>query len=805
MAIDKENTVFLLGGHDLEMIEIRKVLEEEGIPYIDRALSWGAKLSDYQQDIRNNRDKQFYAIELTVDDPSLLESYPIEIIDHHNAYSDREASLLQVLALLDKVPTRYQKLVAANDSRYIPGMRALCASKKEIEEIREKDRSAQGVSAEDETLAMASVNSAKADKTNIFYTKTPHFSAITDNIYFDHNEYIIYSDHKIVFYGYKFSKIEEFFGLQHIKEDDYYYGGGEFGFVGIKDDMLAKTEIEALVDAFERMILKNETYSTHIFMFPFVMDKDIKEVNETLCGSESLWRRKTFDISESHEHYNEYIYFYDYVRKALYETEASDEKGISYYYEFKEQKGVFALKLPDDEFELAIDGVSLCTFDTGIGILSIELLNHNYKDADKVLKINDFGRRLYPQFLTKSAVDETGFDLSVVKGALLPCEVTVRFDGDLDPMVEDFSHYSKKENLKKDPTHLPSYIQKMLGEKFTSAEAEKEKIHVEPIIDDRMFVISMYMNDDIADEMKAYDAKEQTYAYENDAFWYKYIFVDGSDKTCQSQHMTKVLIKESTYDRWVEWGTLYGISRYSFVALTGEWFGKNRLAPHMRTMYYQIFTLLLAYRASILKFSRRVADLKLAASTLEHIQEEAAEIYRDYIDFQNNLFFREVTAQDQGIEIYTQALGVMRIEKYLKDLDSEIAELHNYIEMKTEKKRNDRLENISKLGAVFLPPSLLAGIFGMNIFDFNQSDRSMAIAIAAMVVSAILGYLWVSRKQNVAKRLFIPVSILLGIVIGVIISFAIGEKKEVEKPIEIKCQKTMNSSEEVICQTVSTK
>lgn len=32
---------FLLGGHDLEMAEIRRILDERGIQYHDRNLGWG--------------------------------------------------------------------------------------------------------------------------------------------------------------------------------------------------------------------------------------------------------------------------------------------------------------------------------------------------------------------------------------------------------------------------------------------------------------------------------------------------------------------------------------------------------------------------------------------------------------------------------------------------------------------------------------------------------------------------------------------------------------------------------------------
>ena len=74
--------VFLLGGYDLEMVEIRKILEANKLHISDKHLTWGAKLSSYQDEFDDVRT--FIGIELTRDiDPPA--NY-IEI-DHHNTMS----------------------------------------------------------------------------------------------------------------------------------------------------------------------------------------------------------------------------------------------------------------------------------------------------------------------------------------------------------------------------------------------------------------------------------------------------------------------------------------------------------------------------------------------------------------------------------------------------------------------------------------------------------------------------------------------------------------------------------------------
>ena len=151
--------LFLLGGHDLEMQEIVKLLQNqkcrqidssiEEMPdcaYVDKNLSWGAKLSEYRDVLQRFGDRNdiiIYGIELNED---ITPPSNYAAIDHHNERADRPSSLEQVAELFGVKLDRWQRLVAANDKGYIPEMKKMCATDEEIEAIREADRKAQGVS-----------------------------------------------------------------------------------------------------------------------------------------------------------------------------------------------------------------------------------------------------------------------------------------------------------------------------------------------------------------------------------------------------------------------------------------------------------------------------------------------------------------------------------------------------------------------------------------------------------------------------------------------------------------------------------
>lgn len=180
MGVLKDNGVFLIGGHDLEMTEIIKILEKQEIRYFDYQLTWGARLSAYRGQF--DQAHTFVGVELIEDCKPPQDYIPI---DHHNKNSDKPSSIEQVAELLGVELTRYQQLVAANDKGYITAMQEMGATQDEIDEIRNADRKAQGVTEKDEKLAAESIekHQHKIGNVIIIESLTPKFSAITYRLY----------------------------------------------------------------------------------------------------------------------------------------------------------------------------------------------------------------------------------------------------------------------------------------------------------------------------------------------------------------------------------------------------------------------------------------------------------------------------------------------------------------------------------------------------------------------------------------------------------------------------------------------
>jgi len=259
MAGDLKEFVFFLGGRDLEMVTIHGLLAEEGAPFFDRQLAWGAKASEYAAEIG-----QALAAGRT---PVLVELEPdrntgddrVILIDHHGprAGRDRPTSLEQVFALLrlpEKRWTRWFALVSANDRGHIRAMLALepPATLAEVRSVRSADRAAQGITAEQERQAAEAVAAARvlADG-RLTVVELPHSRVAAAADRFEpalggvgYENLLVYAPHEVSFFG--AGRIIEQLAARH---PGGWFGGNlpDYGFWGHGQARPAPEEVAAML------------------------------------------------------------------------------------------------------------------------------------------------------------------------------------------------------------------------------------------------------------------------------------------------------------------------------------------------------------------------------------------------------------------------------------------------------------------------------------------------------------------------------------------------------------------------------
>lgn len=237
-----------------------------------------------------------------------------------------------------------------------------------------------------------------------------------------------------------------------------------------------------------------------------------------------------------------------------------------------------------------------------------------------------------------------------------------------------------------------------------------------------MYFLSYYKNDSLAQRVgrKRKNLKQRIEAFcgtptnegypyevghERD-FWYRYMYGDGNSKGLANSDLQLSEIRKGSYSRWVEYGTLIGITKDSSVYLSTS--GFDVLEPHFLSMYYQMAILCLVQRAGVLRFSSEITNLtEQILGRKKKAGRHIKELYESYMRFLNQTFFREVTSQIQGIEMYDLFQKVMNIERDAKALEGEMTELFNYLEIEEQ-------TTLNKTANLYLPLALLTGVLGIN-------------------------------------------------------------------------------------------
>lgn len=397
-------------------------------------------------------------------------------------------------------------------------------------------------------------------------------------------------------------------------------------------------------------------------------------------------------------------------------------------------------------------------YNTGVAILTINLDNNSYKEKEKVCCINEFGRRLYPQFLT-----EDPDPVQKAKEAFLPASIEISISG-VGIIEEDFCDYHNIDKLEvyhqnkhkyeySWVTRTPKHIRKLFGNKFSFITNDMKPctINLNALADDRMFFMCWFgygeknngfetnprekieplSKTEAKLRMNKYGDYWYSYPYLNDEEWYGFMHGDKDKKINinNRQHMRK-LLEKSTYARWAGDGILLGITIDSLVAISklptdSTDNGRPLLRTKMKTVHYQTSVLCLAQRASMLRFSSeltKLADLARSNNN-KKLVENIKILYKNYIEFINKIYYREISPYGSGIELYNQIHEVMDIREEIKELDKELNGIFTYVRLEEDEKQSDETHRLNTIAHWFLPPSFIAALFGVSFGDLSGCNN----------------------------------------------------------------------------------
>jgi hypothetical protein len=190
------------------------------------------------------------------------------------------------------------------------------------------------------------------------------------------------------------------------------------------------------------------------------------------------------------------------------------------------------------------------------------------------------------------------------------------------------------------------------------------------------------------------------------------------------------MLKTHIYDRWLECGTITGMSEYSFFTVSDFPVTVN---AHLME-YTEMAMLVLAQRASLLAFERQLGDCIKD-------QMDSEQLRQDYVTFQSEYLLSEVSPQQQGIELYIMLLGMMRIQEEKADVDHEIEALYARDDAKQEKETQGFLNWLTVLGFADI-------VISCCTFFSEEYNGWVHLLPVAAVIGCIGWFLFRKRKKK---------------------------------------------------------
>lgn len=350
-----------------------------------------------------------------------------------------------------------------------------------------------------------------------------------------------------------------------------------------------------------------------------------------------------------------------------------------------------------DDFELPIFSFELHLYHFGIGILFIHIKNDRYDEVNVIRKINDYGRRISLPFLPDSPEE------------FLLCADRLGIRTETEEFITDFRRAvrlwcDRKDSVEQDVIDCllqpADFLFRLVG---CSGE------QIETTSDDRMFTFCLLRDDRLSSEIAQHDLEESDDLTER---LYQIIFVDPTDATCQNRKMRKRLLQNAIYERWSDYGTLYGVTNFSMICITAESPSINaEVVKPFLTEYKYLVSLVLAQKIGISMFSELAGNIVKGVDDSKLINKRQVKnlinLQEQYITFKNQLLILEASAQEQGIDLYQLLRQQMQISDEQAILDEQLESLYEV----TNVSNGNRLEGVGiKLAVLAIGVDIILNI-----------------------------------------------------------------------------------------------
>ena len=775
---------FFLGGYDLEMITIRDLLHDFGLKVHDFRLGWGAKASDYRDQIESTiqRGKTPVLVEL-LDDIGLSNrsDVSIVIVDHHGdrAGFDSKTSLEQVFQLLrlpDDKWTRHLQLVAANDRGHVQAMHQLGATLEEMNEIRAADRRAQAITSDQELAGQRAIDSAQRVNTacgELVILKLPHnrTATVTDSL-----------ERLLGGTGYENLLVHcpnetSFFGSGRIVNalDQKYPGGwrgGELpirGFWGIQPRIpVIDVEKELIGTMQEKQADEIDVRAFHhTLVWPLIMrgpgsehEPEASIDRFVSAFGDSGWKEIGKDSSRVDKDYTyeEVVYFHPFVRDFLFgDGVQKPEKRARRRFQRNDLEQL-RVKIKTDkgnhfEVTLRVERVEMILTKPRIAMLLIEVSNRHLDSSEvppdhepeildprSSLKLSE---AMYLQARLRT-VFPPYFDQNDQHGN---CASEVEWLGSRAPAIRhtqthagDFREFTRTGAEPPIFAHWQLLFDQPDGnhaiEPLRSAkDIVSGKVFFQQLLDDRMPALSFIAVDD-PNEIRTED-EDCLPGFDTPGFVYD---SDTRDRERESFR----------YTRFRHWGSTYYCNGTSFTAVCPNSEFSNLLLTHFRRHYTHLAMIAQYQHAALLYFADQLAIVSREMALDDDVdskeerrwQKHLTKIQNRFLKFRTRCYFTEVSNHVQAKDLFSMWFELLGTERLFERVSQTSNEVYEVVENREVKQLTIAQMYLSKVAALGLTASIFLAVasFIVALAGLFSGGGSSGSPWGWVIASLIVGF-----------------------------------------------------------------
>lgn len=342
-------------------------------------------------------------------------------------------------------------------------------------------------------------------------------------------------------------------------------------------------------------------------------------------------------------------------------------------------------------FDLLMESIELHLYKSGVGILFLRTLNMDPDTSVEDIKyINDKGRSISLPFIPEekngyiACADALGVVVRSNVEKALPDRmymtdfrkrVKYYFDAEEAGVPETIAE--AKRQLMSHAVFLDYVLNVNLDDKGENT------LQVQGVNDYRMYVLSLIRDEALSRKIKDRRWRESE---GGEKLWYSVLHIDEGSATCQHPEMRRKLLNGSSYMRWADEGTLYGMTEYSFVCLTDS--AKEVDLSVVRAFYVNytyMVSLTLAQKIGFVCFGKRLEELaenmkkNKFGCFRKSVGKQLVALQENYIVWKNQVLISEFSTQEQGMELYHLMQKQLLVYREKEIVDEKVESLYEIV------------------------------------------------------------------------------------------------------------------------------